>query len=307
MQFSPFAEGNESRTPAEVFAVRENGSEPNGPGWIVRVVPNKFPALESEGELERVGEGVYDQISGIGAHEVVVETPNPEEALADLSEAHVQKVALAYRHRLQELSRDPRIRYILIYKNHGSAAGATVLHSHTQILGMPVMPTTVKRELESARDHFLNKERCLFCDILRQELSSGSRIVFEEEDFVAICPFASRFPFEVLLLPRHHAHDFSRTSDEQLGSFAGSLKRVLQALKKTLGDPAYNFLLHSAPVAEAPVHRSDDWQTLSLDYHWHVEIIPRLTRVAGFEWGTGFYMNPMPPEDAARYLRESLS
>ena len=306
IRFSPFSEGNEDRTPPEIFAVRPSGSPPNGPGWSVRVVPNKFPALRVEGELERMGIGLYDQMNGIGVHEVVVETPRVDLNLPDMPLEHVEKVVLAYRQRLQDLMRDGRLRYILIFKNHGMAAGASILHPHTQIIGMPVTPIAVRQELDSAMEHYRQKERCLFCDVIRQELDSGERVVMANDEFVALAPFASRFPFEIFLAPRRHSHDFSRISDAGLRDFARVLKDVLLRLKETLDDPPYNFVLHTSPVIDTKPRRPGYWQTLEFDFHWHLEIIPRLTPVAGFERGTGFYINPMPPEEAARYLREAI-
>ena len=305
VRFSPFAEGNEDRTPPEVYAIRQPGSQANAPGWSVRVVPNKFPALHVEGEIERIGVGFYDQMNGIGVHEVVVETPRPDLQMADMPLGQIEKVALAYRNRLQDLMQDKRLRYILVFKNHGIAAGAPHFHSHSQVIGLPVTPTTVRQELMSAQEHYLQKERCLFCDLIRQELESGTRVILEDDDFVAVAPFASRFPFEIFLAPKRHAHDYGRSSDEMLGAFAGALSDVLGRLKRVLDDPPYNFVLHSAPATETSPRRPGYWQTLEMDFHWHLEIIPRLTRFAGFEWGTGFYINPMPPEDAAAYLRES--
>ena len=305
VRFSPFSEGNEDKTPPEVFAVREPGTSPNTPGWSVRVVPNKFPAL-MEGELERVGVGLYDQITGVGVHEVVIETPRVDENLPDMPLEQVEKVAFAYRQRLQDLMQDSRLRYILIFKNYHSTAGAALFHPHTQIIGMPVTPITVRHELDSAMEHYRQKERCLFCDMISQELDTGERVVAETEGFLALAPFASRFPFEIFLIPTEHAHDFSQIPDAGLRNFSRALKDVLLRLRQVLDDPPYNFVLHTSPITGRRPRRPGYWQTLEFDFHWHLEIIPRLTRVAGFEWGTGFYINPLPPEHAARYLREAL-
>ena len=303
--FSPFSEGNEDKTPPEVFAIRSPESSPNTPGWSVRVVPNKFAALNAEGDLGRTGVGVYDQMNGIGVHEVIIETPQADLHLPDMPLDQVERIVFAYRRRLQDLMQDGRLRYVLIFKNQGTAAGAALSHPHTQVIGLPVTPKTVRQELISAQEHYLRKERCLFCDVIQQELAAQQRVVMEDEDFVALVPFASRFPFEVFLAPKRHAHDFSRTSDADLGAFARALKEALLRLKHTLDDPPYNFVLHTSPATETVPRRPGYWQTLEFDFHWHLEIIPGLTRVAGFEWGTGFYINPMPPEDAARYLREA--
>jgi UDPglucose--hexose-1-phosphate uridylyltransferase len=305
--FCPFCEGNEHTTPPEVYAYRANGSEPNQPGWTVRVVSNKFPALRIEGDLNREGEGIFDKMNGVGAHEVVVESTDHNLHLADQSLEHLELVIRAYQQRLNDLMGDPRFRYVLIFKNYGITAGASLSHPHTQIIATPITPRIISMELNSAREHYMRKERCLFCDIIRQELKGGTRIISQNADFVALCPYASRFPFEVFIAPRVHHHTFASISEGQVKSLTWIMKDVLTRLKMSLNDPPYNFVFHVAPNTQATAKRPGYWTTLEHDWHWHIEIMPRLTRVAGFEWGTGFYINPVPPEDAARYLREALS
>ena len=300
----PFCEGNESKTPPEIAAVR-NGSGANQPGWEVRVIPNKFPALRIEGSLDRRGLGAYDRMNGVGAHEVIIETPDHNLQLADAPIEHIHKVLRIYRERLVDLLRDQRFKYVLIFKNHGAAAGASLSHPHTQLIATPVTPLTLVEELNAAKDHYLEKERCLFCDLIEQELESGSRIVIAGEQVVALAPFASRFPFELFIAPRHHHHSFADASDEMLYHLAVLLKEVLLRVKKCLKDPPYNFLVHTVPNVKARHRHGAEWGPIELDYHWHIEFIPRLTQVAGFEWGTGFYINPVAPEDAAKYLRQT--
>lgn len=302
--FDPFAYGNEDKTPPEVFAFRKNGTQPDTPGWQVRVVPNKYPALMIEGNLDREGFGLYDKMNGVGAHEVVIETPELKETLATMTPKNISKVLLAYRIRLNDLMKDQRFRYVLIFKNHGVEAGASLAHPHTQIIATPITPRTVALELDSAKAWYHVKERCIFCDLMKQELDDGSRIVLANDHFVVYCPYSSRFPFEMMLLPRHHAYKFGESSDELLGQMAVALKETLQRLQAALDDPPYNFMLHTAPNIKVPARRANYWETLSHDWHWHLEIIPRVTKTAGFEWGTGFYINPVPPESAARFLRE---
>ncbi len=299
----PFCEGNEGRTPPEIFAVR-NGSGPNQPGWKVRVVPNKFPALRIEGGLNRRGVGAYDQMNGIGAHEVIIESPDHFLSLADAPLGHIQNVIRTYRDRLADLMGDQRFKYGLIFKNHGSAAGASLSHPHTQLIATPVTPLTLVEELNAAKEHFRDKERCLFCDLIQQELEARKRIVAESDHFVALAPFASRFPFELFIAPKVHHHSFAETSDEMLRHFAAMLKEVLLRVKKCLNDPPFNFLIHTVPNVKVARKHSMDWTTIELDFHWHLEFMPRLTQVAGFEWGTGFYINPTSPEEAAQHLRE---
>ncbi len=303
--FCPFCGGNEDKTPPEIFAFRDKGTEPNSPGWKVRVVPNKFAALRIEGDLDRRGVGIFDVMNGVGAHEVVIETPDHTVNMADMPVEDLELVVKAYKLRLNDLKKDPRFRYILIFKNYGEVAGASLSHPHTQLIATPVTPKIVAQELDSAKNHYMLKERCLFCDVIDQEISSGERLIFENGDFVAIAPYASRFPFEVFLAPTRHSHDFGDIQEDQIGALCESLKDVLAKLKVSLSDPPYNFMLHTAPNTEAGPRRPGYWGTLEFDFHWHIEIIPRLTKVAGFEWGTGFYINPTLPEDAARYLREA--
>ena len=304
--FCPFCEGNESKTPPEIAAIRYNGRGPNSPGWRVRVVPNKFPALRIEGDLDRKGVGIHDRMNGVGAHEVIIETPRHDLSLADMPVEDLGKVIWMYRERLIDLLRDFRFKYILVFKNYGAAAGASLSHPHTQLIATPVTPLTIAEELTSARDHYRYKERCLFCDVIEQELESGERIVLANDRLVAIAPYASRFPFELFLAPRHHHHSFAEISDGMIHDLAAALKEVLLRIKKCLNDPPYNFLIHTIPNVKTTPKRTAYWDTIAVDYHWHIEIMPRLTRIAGFEWGTGFYINPTPPEESAKFLREAL-
>ncbi len=302
----PLCPGNESETPPEVFAIRPDGSKPNSPGWLVRVVPNKYPALVIEGDLQRRGLGMFDLMNGVGAHEVIIETPN-HEALPDLSVEQIKLILLAYRERIIDLRNDKRFLYTLIFRNYRAAAGATLKHPHSQLIAIAITPEVVKRELESARSHFMEKQRCLFCDLLNQELRLGERVVLETEHFVVLSAFAARFPYELHIYPKAHCHDFVLMNDEQLEDFAKTLKRILRCVRNALDDPPYNYVLHTSPNPVPRPGRPDYWQTLPYDYHWHLEFIPRLTMVAGFEWGTGLYINPVPPELAAEVLRDELS
>lgn len=292
--FCPFCEGNEDKTPPEIYAAADRARAPDGEGWQVRVVPNKFPALRIEGDLGRAGVGLYDMMNGVGAHEVIIESPNHNDSLADLDDKGVAAVLKACQVRMRDLQQDQRFRYILIFKNYGEEAGASLEHSHTQLIATPIVPKRVQEELDGARQHFLHKERCIFCDIIDQELSAGSRLIEENEAFVSFAPYAARFPFETWILPRKHGAQFQEINSKERGLFARILRSTLRRLDVALEDPAYNFVLHTAPVGE----KSDAY------YHWHLELMPKLTKVAGFEWGTGFYINPTPPEVSAEFMRE---
>ena len=291
----PFCPGQEALTPPEVLAYRQNGGGANSSDWVVRVVPNKFPALQVEGGLDREGDGMFDRMNGIGAHEVIIETPDHDKTFASMSEPEIERVLSAYRERLLDLKQDRRLRYILVFKNQGATAGATLEHAHSQLIALPVVPDFVREEIEGARRHFEAKERCVFCDIVRQEMASGIRVIQENADIVALAPYAPRFPFETWLLPRRHASRFEDAPRHEYESLARLLKSVLVRIDRALESPAYNLIVHSAPFNDAN-HTTDH-------YHWHVEILPKLARTAGFEWGTGFYINPTSPEEATRVLK----
>ncbi len=289
----PFCPGNEGMTPPEIAVYGRRGGAKNLPGWQVRVIPNKFPALRIEEKPEKEAIGLYDRIGGFGAHEVIIDTPDHDRELADLPIEQVELVLRAYRDRCQDLLRDPRFRYILIFKNYGRSAGASLEHPHSQLIALPVVPSRVQGEAKGSFKHHEYTDRCIYCDMLDQEASEKTLGVSEEGGFVTICPFASRFPFETWILPREHASSFDTLPDAALRPLAGVLKRTLWRLKTALHDPSFNFMVHTMPV------HSRDHDT----YHWHIEIIPQLTQVAGFELGTGFYVNPTPPEEAVRVLR----
>ena len=297
-----FCAGNEDKTPPEIAAFREEGSHPNTPGWKVRVVPNKFPALKIEGNLNKQGIGLYDAMNGVGAHEVIIESPRHVTNFADMETSEIREAMLMYKNRITDLMKDERIKYVLVFKNYGYAAGASLRHAHSQVIATPVTPVTIKTELKKAKEYYHGKDRCLFCDIIHQELMFGKeRVALENDLFIALAPFASRFPFELAVFPKRHSHAFTTMDESEEWALADILKSLFTRLKDILNDPAYNFILHTAPKID---DRPGYWASIKNDFHWHLEIMPRLTPVAGFEWGTGFYINPTPPEDAAKYLRQ---
>jgi UDPglucose--hexose-1-phosphate uridylyltransferase len=300
-KIDPFAEGNENLTPPEIYAIRSPGSKANGPGWKMRVIPNKFPALRVEGTLEKDGEGIYDRMSGIGAHEVVVETPKNDQQLEEQSIDNIAAIIETYRLRMTDLLKDIRFRYILVFKNFGRDAGATMSHPHSQIIATPVTPKVVKEKLLGAQEYFEQKERSIFADVLKQELKDGKRIVYQNAAFVCFAPYASRFPFELCIMPRRQLADFYKIEQQEILQLADILKISLLKLRRGLNQPQYNFIIHTAP---ARFTKKDYWTTLDQDFRWHIELTPRLTQIAGFEVGTGFYVNPVSPEDAAQFLKE---
>lgn len=292
--FCPFCEGNEEVTPPEVLAYRTGGSPSNEAGWSVRAVPNKFPALQVEGGLEKRGDGIYDLMNGIGAHEVIIECPNHETSLARLPVQHVQQVLWMYRDRLVDLKKDPRLVHGLIFKNYKAPAGASLDHSHSQLIVTPVVPISVWEEMTGSEEFYKYRGRCIFCDMIQQELATDTRIVMDTPEFVAFCPYASRFPFETWILPKRHSSHFENIPHHGVEEMGMALKSILSKLDLALDDPAYNYLIHTAPFDSNELPH----------YHWHLEIFPRLTKVAGFEWGSGFYINPVLPEQAAEFLRD---
>jgi UDPglucose--hexose-1-phosphate uridylyltransferase len=292
--FCPFDYGNEDKTPHEILAIRKDGSQPDKPGWSLRVVPNKFPALQIEGELNREGNGMYDKMNGIGAHEVIIETNEHNRIMSNFTIPMMRDVLWTYRERIRDLKRDRRFKYILIFKNHGEAAGASLEHTHSQLIALPIIPIAVEEELHGSKDYYEYKERCIFCDMVRWEMTEKDRLVTQNVDFIAFTPYASRFPFETWVLPRRHFSHYETISDDMLESLANIFLEVLGKLDKALNYPSFNFILHTSPLTADQI----DY------YHWHFEIMPVLTKVAGFEWGTGFFINPTSPEQAAAYLRE---
>ncbi len=303
-EVDPFAPGNEDQTTPEIFSLPPLDSE-NVARWQVRVFANKFPALRVEGEVVREGVGLNDSVSGVGAHEVIVECPESAREMADFSVSELLRVLQAWRARIIDLRRDTRLRYILIFKNQGTEAGASVAHSHSQLIATPIIPSIVAQELKSARVHFKSKERCLFCDLVHQELELGARVAIETDTFVALNPYASALPFETWILPRRHDHDFATADDTELRGLAVILRDLLRRIRFLLEDPPYNLVLHTAPSPHPRPGHPDDWSTIEHDFHWHLELVPRITRRAGFEWGSGYTINPTAPEEAARHLQEA--
>ena len=290
----PFCAGQEHNTPGEILAYRDRNTKANEPGWRVRVVPNKFPALGVEGDLHKRGEGIYDKMNGVGAHEVIVECPFHEVSMANLSEENIREVLWVYRDRLVDLKKDPRLVYGMLFKNVGAAAGASLEHSHSQLIVTPIVPINVWEEMNGSLEFFNYRGRCIYCDMIHQELAGEKRVVLDTPSFVSFAPYAARFPFETWILPKAHNSHYENIQKNEVEELGTLLKSILMKLEVALDRPAYNYIIHTSPL---------DTRELP-HYHWHIEIIPRLTRVAGFEWGTGFYINPVSPEDAAQYLRE---
>ncbi len=292
----PFCPGNEKMTPPEINAYRNNGGPQNSAGWHVRCIPNKFPALRIEGDVDHRVSQLWNRMNGVGAHEVVVETADHDRSLAQMSRWEVSEVIHMYKERYNDLTGDLRFKYMLIFKNHGKSAGASLAHPHSQLIATPMIPRRIMDELNHARHYYhITGGKCIYDEIIISELEEQSRIIMENDSFVALSPYAARFPFETWLIPKHHDPSFEDLDDQKHGQLAEILHGVLNKLYNLLDDPDYNYYIHTAPCDR------NDYRF----YHWHIEITPRLTHIAGFERGTGFYINPLPPEDAARFLREA--
>jgi len=290
----PFCPGNEHLTPPETLAYR-SGGPPNSKGWWVRVVPNKFPALSLEGSLERKEEkGFFRMMDGVGVHEVIIGSPIHNQLFPLMEDKEVGEVLLAYRERYLALRKDPRIKLIIIFKNHGEAAGTSLEHTHSQIVGTAVVPSNIRKKLEEAARYYDDHGRCVYCNSIQEELNFGKRTVMDTERFVVLQPFASRFPFETWIIPKEHQASFGLISMEDSKTFARILKETLFKLYIKLNDPDYNFVIHTAPIKD----EEEDY------YHWHLQITPRLTTTAGFEMGSGIYINVAYPEETATFLRE---
>jgi len=292
--FCPFCPGNEHTAPPEIMAFRPVDTQPNSTGWTLRVVSNKFPALQIHGELIKTGEGIFDKMSGIGAHEVVIETPHHNLSLSTMPIKAVEDMLWAYYLRLNDLKKDQRFRYVLIFKNEGEDAGASLEHTHSQLIALPIVPKLVREEIDSAEQYFHFKERCIFCDVISQELEDGKRVIYENSNYLALAPFAPRAPFETWILPKKHESSFY-PPNKDFSMLADILQRIVKQMDRILDIPPYNFIIHTSPFYD----ETNDY------YHWHIEIMPKLTKIAGFEWGSGFYINPTPPEEAAKFMREA--
>ena len=300
-----FCEGHESDTTQEVYAIRRSGTAANRPGWDVRVIVSKEPILSSEGSFDRFGQGLYDIMQGFGRHEIIIESPKHHRDLDALEPAEIERVIQVYAQRMNVLETLEHAKYGLLFKNHGLVSGSAkdiLRHSRSQLIGLPILPKRVKEELIGAQGYFERRDRCVYCDILKQEALEGTRIVAQNTSFTAFCPFASRAPFEIWIFPKKHRADFGRIDAVQIPDLAHLLKECLLKLRVLLNDPPFNMVLHTAPFRRPG--KSHSWKTLEEDTHWYFHIEPRLTQSAGFEWGTGIHINPTPPEDAAMLLRE---
>ncbi len=290
----PFCPGNEGATPPEVFAFRPEGSDANRPGWRVRGVPNMYPALTWGACAEPTTSGLFTWRPATGVHEVIIETPLHNSDIPLMQREEMADVVRAYRQRHVALSSLAGMRYVLVFRNHGKEAGASLDHPHSQVAAVPIVPPVVLEEVDGAGRYYGATRRCVFCDMVNQELEAGARIVLDSPRFVALEPYASRVPYETWIIPRAHVPSFAEIDDRTCEDLAATISETLSALSAGLDDPPYNWVIHSAPIGEA----------CDRFYHWHLEIFPKLTVAAGFEVGMGLYINVVAPEAAAGLLRK---
>lgn len=291
----PFCPGMEESTPTTIRHFLKDGK------WVLRVVPNKFPALSLE--VVKIGQplrqqklGVHTRLLGFGAHEIIIDTPVHEKHFADFTNDEANDLFWAFRERIADLRGDPRFNYILIFRNEGDAAGASLDHSHCQLIALPVVPPLIQGEIDVA-EHFYDEEgSCVYCEMIKQEMETGERVFFKNEHVVAFCPYASRSPYEIWVLPINHMPRYEETTSDYIYGLAKGMREVIGRLAQVLNRPAYNFYLHNSPLR----HQESESR-----FHHHFEIVPRITKLGGFEWGTGLYINIVSPEDAAKELREA--
>ena len=294
----PFCPGNERLTPKAVCEHRDAKG-----AWTVRAFHDAAPVFRIEGGADRRGEGLYDRMNTLGAHELVVETPQHGVSLAQLPPEHIAKVIEVCRDRILDLKRDQRFRYVSLFKDQMPATPTLHGHAHAQILATPVLPVLVEAEFRWSQFHFRKKDRCLFCDILQQETQQQKRVVDQNSDFIALCPFASRSPYEMWVLPVRHASSFEKDLDapERIRSFAAFLKSGLQRIEKI--SDSLHVVVHTEPNIGARGWPQGWWETLADDFHWHIEINPDVEGQRRYLGSDGFYFNPIPAEEAALVLR----
>lgn len=293
----PFCPGNEDKTQPTIYEVRE------GDHWKVRVFPDKNPIFRIEYSEDREADGIYDKMKNRGAHEIIVNHPSHNSSFLTMGIGGIACALDVYAKRIEDLKKDGHIKHIFLFENQGELTGSMIRHSHSHLVATPIIPKRIEQELKWANYHYRKKERCLFCDIIRQEMRQGVRVAFENKGFVALCPFASRFPYEVWILPKTHSHAFERTmEDEGNRLMLGELIREILSRVEAI-TPHYHMVLHNSPNENA-VFVNGEGKTLREDFHWHFEILPLLKGMKRFMWEEEFFINPVRPEDAAILLRK---
>lgn len=297
----PFCPAQQAAAREIVLAERLAGAAGN---WVVRAIADRAPLLRVEGELDRSADGIFDTMNAIGAHEIIIEGPEHAASPGSLPRGLWCHLLEVFRERISDLKRDARFRYVEVFQNCGPLAGALVSHPHAQVLALPVLPHRVERELRTARHHYELKQRCLYCDLIRQETRQEKRVVIDQDGFLVLCPYASRSPYEMWLLPRSHhcCFEAATASPEVVSALAGVLQTALRKAEHL--SSSLHFVLHSEPSRLVPPLLAEQWKTLSEDYHWHIEILPRLPTRRKYLREEEFHLNPVLPEEAARELRQ---
>ena len=282
----PFCPGNESRTPPERFRLPADGS------WKIRVVSNKYPAL-TDGERKRMTDGFRRAVSGVGIHEVIIESQVHNTTISAMDHSDIEDLIKTYRNRFLEAHRDPRIEHVIIFKNHGEGAGTSLLHPHTQLIGTPVVPVQFRERVQSAMHFFDDTGECLLCSILKKEMEDGVRVLIDTDHFLTFIPYAALSPFHTWIFPKRHSAAFSTITDDELADLAFHLKTILSKFYYGLEDPDFNYVIKSSRPEDA-----------GNEYcHWYLSIVPRLSRAAGFELGSGMFINTSLPEKSAEFIR----
>lgn len=287
----PFCPGNEDQTPPELLR------DPAGPDWRVRVVHNLYPALGGEGRPPRTGPALFREMPGVGSHEVVVEGPRHDARMDEMTTGEVCEVVRAWRTRYRALLERPELRAAVVFKNFGRGAGASLTHPHSQIVGSPIFLPRLLRRLDAATRYYDENGSCVYDDVVAAERGAGHRMVDERGAFAAFAPFASQSPFETWIVPTTHGSSLGNLSDDDVPALADTLICVLGAIRRTCGDPDYNFVVYSTESEGRP----------SAVFCWHIKIIPKLSTPAGFELSSAMSINTVSPEDAARELREAIA
>lgn len=280
----------------EIEVVHDNSGK-----WVAKVLRDSISVFSSSGDLGRKGKGMYDLMNSYGETETVIESPEHSVAPEDRGRDHMEIIIDLFLRRIIELEKDERIRYVMVHKNCGLPSGDTCGHPHSLITATPVIPMRIKAELDGAKQYYGYKERCIFCDIMREELRLSERVIMDTEHFLVFCPFAARFPFEFWILPKRHNCSFKEITEGEKKDLATVITTMLRRLRKVLHNPPYNYILHTAP---SRIPRMEHWHTLGEDFHWHIEVMPRIKRLTGFELGSGMYILSTSPEDATKYLKE---
>lgn len=292
---SPLSPGNEGRVGTEIAAVRPSSTAVDSPDWRMRAIRHPAQLVRSKPISVDSGDELFKQVAALGHHEIIVEHPDARERLETMTPSHLTEVLRFYRDRIELASSSPGIKHVQLTRNVGRAAGALFDHPYAQLLAVPVTNRWVEEEEQVAAEHHERHGTCLFCAVLKRELEQRERIVTQNDDFVAFAPFAAKTPFETWILPRAHGSSYRGVAANSLPHLADILQVVVRGLNNALNNPPYNLTMHTLTNTNQP------------HFHWHIEILPRLTNQAGFDWGTGFFVNPTLPEDAVRFLREAVA